>query len=130
MTTTPSLLTAEEVVAPAASGVPEEAARVLAQLARHQHVRGCIALTASDLRVIWSGGVVFASKEKLAQIVHFVRDTLNVTRRHVCVLEDNDQLGLMRIRTGAYELLITPSMCIFKSIMKNYAHNQAKHTYL
>ena len=93
-------------------------------------MRGCIALTASDLRVIWSGGVVFASKEKLAQIVHFVRDTLNVTRRHVRVLEDNDQLGLMRIRTGAYELLITPSMCIFKSIMKNYAHNQAKHTYL
>ncbi|EDP42439.1 hypothetical protein MGL_3197 [Malassezia globosa CBS 7966] len=87
MTTTPSLLTAEEVAAPAASGVPEEAARVLAQLARHQHVRGCIALTASDLRVIWSGGVVFASKEKLAQIVHFVRDTLNVTRRHYVYIQ-------------------------------------------
>ena len=130
MTTTPSLLSAEQVAAPAASDVPEEAARVLAQLARHQHVRGCVALTASDLRVIWSGGVAFASKEKLAQIVHFVRDTLNVTQRHVRVLEDNDHLGLMRMRTSAYELLITPSMCIFNSIMKNYADNQAKHTYL
>ena len=124
------MLTAEQVAAPAASDVPEEAARVLAQLARHQHVRGCVALTASDLRVIWSGGVAFASKEKLAQIVHFVRDTLNVTQRHVRVLEDNDHLGLMRMRTSAYELLITPSMCIFNSIMKNYADNQAKHTYL
>lgn len=82
---------------------------MLAQLARHEHVRGCVALTATDQRVIWSGGVAFASEAKLAQVVHFVRDTLDVVQRHIDALEPDDDLGLLRIRTGKYELLITPS---------------------
>lgn len=89
--------------------VPEEATQVLAQLARHGHVRGCVALTATDRRVIWSGGVAFASEAKLAQVVHFVRDTLDVIERHINILEPDDDLGILRIRTGKYELLITPS---------------------
>ena len=89
--------------------VPDEAAQVLAQLTKHEHVRGCVALTAADQRVIWSGGVTFASEAKLAQVVHFVRDTLAVVQRHMDILEPDDDLGLMRIRTGKYELLITPS---------------------
>ena len=28
--------------------VPDEAAQVLAQLTKHEHVRGCVALTAAD----------------------------------------------------------------------------------
>lgn len=97
------------MIQPDEDSVPDEAAQVLAQLTKHEHVRGCVALTAADQRVIWSGGVTFASEAKLAQVVHFVRDTLAVVQRHMDILEADDDLGLMRIRTGKYELLITPS---------------------
>ena len=97
------------MIQPDEDSVPDEAAQVLAQLTKHEHVRGCVALTAADQRVIRSGGVTCASDATLAQDVHFVRDTVAVVQRHMDILEPDDDLGLMRIRTGKYELLITPS---------------------
>ena len=97
------------MIQPDEDSVPDEAAQVLAQLTKHEHVRGCVALTAADQRVIWSGGVTFASEAKLAQVVHFVRDTLAVVQRHMDILEADDDLGLMRIPVSYTHLTLPTS---------------------
>ena len=93
---------------PSPGDAPDEAVQILSQVARHRHVRGCVTLT-SDCRVIWSGGSAFTASDKLASVVGFVRDTLEVVRRHVDLLEPDDELGLVRVRTKRWEVMITPS---------------------
>lgn len=73
------------------SDAPEEAMRILAHLAQHRHVRGCIALRALDAEVVWSGGAAFASTEeqaKRARIVAYVRALLDVAQHHKDAVEE------------------------------------------
>lgn len=61
-----------------------DANEMLAFLAQHPNVRGCVTLT-SDSRVIWSGGPAFDTEGAavLEQVVSFVRAVLSVVREHV-----------------------------------------------
>ncbi|WFD48868.1 hypothetical protein GLX27_003539 [Malassezia furfur] len=100
---------------PAAGDAPDEAVRILTHLTQHRQVRGCVTLTASDCRVLWSGGAAFApgatpdGDAALARVVQFVRELLDVAHRNVGLFENDDELGLLRVRTKHYELLVTPS---------------------
>lgn len=94
---------------PQEGAAPEEAVRILSELARREHVRGCMALLASDAQVIWHGGPVFASEDYMEKVVAMVADVLATMRRHLPILEKDAALGLMRLRTSAWELLLTPS---------------------
>lgn len=91
---------------------PEESIQMLSQLIHRTDVRGCIALTNPDMRVVWSEGAAIASPEKLSKMVHFVQDILRVSRQHVENFEDQDETNLLRIRTSKYELIITPGMLL------------------
>ena len=61
-----------------------DANELLAFLAQHPNVRGCVTLTA-DARVIWSGGPAFETEGTtlLDHVVSFVRTVLSVAREHV-----------------------------------------------
>ncbi|WFC96379.1 hypothetical protein MBRA1_003036 [Malassezia brasiliensis] len=100
---------------PAVGDAPDEAVRILTHLTQHRQVRGCVTLSAPDCRVLWSGGAAFApgaspdGDATLARVVQFVRELLDVTQRHISLFDHDDELGLLRIRTSHYELLVTPS---------------------
>lgn len=82
---------------------------MLSQLIQRKDVRGCLAMTSPDMRVVWSEGIALDSSEKLSRMVRFVQDMLNVSRQHVEEIEQGDEANLLRIRTKKYELIITPS---------------------
>lgn len=108
---------------PQAGEAPEEAVRILAHLTQHRQVRGCVTLTAEEGHVLWSGGSAFTTSnnqdgdEALAHVVQFVQELLTVSRRNISFIHEGvcglvltqDELGLLRVRTKKYELLVTPS---------------------
>ncbi|KAN0065030.1 hypothetical protein ACQY0O_001506 [Thecaphora frezii] len=96
---------------------PAEVEATLTRLTAHHGVLGCLVLSRSDGLVIRSAGQMFEPSgpgareraEALKKVVRLVKNCVGITGDEVKNVDQQDELGFLRIRTRRYEIMITPN---------------------
>ncbi|CAO1619454.1 unnamed protein product [Sympodiomycopsis kandeliae] len=107
-----SSIEATTVVAP-----PPEVEATLNKLTSYKNVTGCLILSRPEILIIRSGGKDFdpsgpgaqERSEKLKKIVKLVKNTVETLSKSVDEIDNEDELGFVRVRTKKSEIMISPN---------------------
>ncbi|PWN41723.1 hypothetical protein IE81DRAFT_348055 [Ceraceosorus guamensis] len=96
---------------------PAEVEATLSKLTSHRNVTGCLVLSRPDALVIRAGGKDFDPSgpgaveraDRLRKVTRMARNVTACLDKEIAETEEGDELGFLRIRTGRYEMMISPS---------------------